>query len=495
MRRGAGPGGKRGGGPGAAGREDIGITEPKGGDLSEWYTQVVLKAELADYAPVKGTIALRPDGYSIWESVRAALDAQFAREGVRNAFLPVLIPESFLNREKTHFEGFNPEVFWVTQSGDTPVGERLALRPTSETLAYSLYSKWIKSWRDLPLKLNFWNTALRAEIKSTRPFLRSTEFLWQEGHTAHATREEAADQVDAMLDIYRRVIEGHLAVPVQMGRKSEQEQFVGAEYTLTTESMMPDGKALQMATSHLLGQNFAKPFSVKYADKDNVERHVWQTSWGVSWRAIGAMIMVHGDDRGLVLPPRVAPIQAVIVPVRSKPGDAVRRAAGDMAEKLNGAGCRVHVDDRDNVTTGYKYGDWEMRGVPLRIEIGPRDMKRGSAVLARRDTGSKRQASLDGIADTVLHMLERMQDEMLESARSNAQRLYRTAEVYDALAGMLAGAGGFVRALWCGDAKCEDAVKEDTGADIRLMHDAEGGGPCIVCGSAAKSWALFARAY
>ena len=475
-------------------KEDVGITETKSGDFSEWYTQVVLKAELADYAPVKGMIVLRPDGYSIWESVKAAMDAEFAKAGVRNAFLPVLIPESLLTREKTHFEGFNPEVFWVTHSGDAPVGDRLALRPTSETLAYSLYSKWINSWRDLPLKLNFWNTALRAEIKSTKPFLRTSEFLWQEGHTVHATRDEAAAQVDAMLGIYRRVIEEHLAIPAQAGRKSAREQFVGAEYTLTVESIMPDGKALQMGTSHLLGQNFAKPFSVKYADRDNVEQYAWQTSWGASWRLIGALIMVHGDDAGLVLPPKVAPIQVVVIPVHSVRGDDVWRAAGDLADGLRRDGCRVHVDDRSNVTTGYKYGDWEMRGVPLRVEMGPRDLKSGTVVLARRDTKAKETVGYEGVADAIPAILDTIQADMLESARRRAENLTFESDDYDSLKGRLSG-GGFVRTRWCGNEKCEALVKEETGADIRLVEAGEGAGPCVVCGSTSASRALFARGY
>ncbi len=479
--------------PGAH-REEIGVTEPKSGDFSEWYTQVVLKAELADYTPVKGMIALRPDGYSIWESIKTALDAEFAREGVRNAFLPVLIPESLLTREKTHFEGFNPEVFWVTHSGDAPVGDRLALRPTSETIAYSLYSKWINSWRDLPLKLNFWNTALRAEIKSTKPFLRTSEFLWQEGHTVHATREEAAAQVESILEIYRRVIEERLAIPVESGRKSAREQFVGAEYTLTVESMMPDGKALQMGTSHLLGQNFAKAFSVKFADKENVEQYAWQTSWGVSWRLIGALIMVHGDDKGLVLPPRVAPTQVVIVPVHSVRGDKVWQAATDLAERLRHNGCRAHVDDRQNVTTGYKYGDWELRGVPLRVEMGPRDLKSGAAVLARRDTGTKEQSGLENIEDAIAGVLDAIQRDMLESARRRVAGMTSTAQDYESLVSLISG-GGFVRARWCGNGKCEETIKEETGADIRLVDGEGGSGPCIVCSSPSVHEALFARGY
>ena len=295
--------------------KEVGITVSKNEDFSEWYTQIIIKAELADYAPVKGLIVLRPDGYSIWESIKESLDKKLKATGHRNGFLPILIPESLLGKEKEHFEGFNPEVFWVTHSGDSEIGDRLALRPTSETLAYSLYSKWIKSWRDLPLKINFWNTALRAEIKGTKPFLRTSEFLWQEGHTVHVSKDEAEKEVADILEIYKKTIEEELAVPVIVGKKSEKDKFVGAVYTNTLESLMPDGKALQMGTSHFLGQNFSKPFDVKYLDENNVENFGWQTSWGISWRLIGGMIMTHSDDKGLILPPKLAPIQVIIIPI------------------------------------------------------------------------------------------------------------------------------------------------------------------------------------
>ena len=295
--------------------KEVGITVSKNDNFSEWYTQVIIKAELADYAPVKGLIVLRPDGYSIWESIKESLDSKLKETGHRNGFLPVLIPESLLAKEKEHFEGLNPEVFWVTHSGNSELGDRLALRPTSETLAYSLFSKWIRSWRDLPLKMNFWNTALRAEIKGTKPFLRTSEFLWQEGHTVHATKDEAEKEVADILELYKKTIEEELAVPVITGKKSENDKFVGAVYTDTLESLMPDGKALQMGTSHFLGQNFSKPFDVKYLDETNTETFAWQTSWGVSWRLIGGMIMTHGDDKGLILPPKIAPIQVVIIPI------------------------------------------------------------------------------------------------------------------------------------------------------------------------------------
>lgn len=473
--------------------EQIGITEPKCGDFAEWYTQTVLKAELADYVPIKGMIAVRPYGYAIWERLRHALDERFGMVGVQNAFLPTLIPESLLVREKSHFEGFNPEVYWVTHSGDTPMGDRLALRPTSETVAYTMYAKWIKSWRDLPLKLNFWNTALRAEIKSTKPFLRTSEFLWQEGHTAHADRAEAEQQVDTMLEIYRDVTEGYLAVPVISGRKSRREQFVGADYTLTIESMMPDGRALQMGTSHMLGQNFSVPFDVKFTDSNNTERHVWQTSWGVSWRLLGAMIMTHGDDKGLVLPPRLAPIQVVIIPIYGKKGgDDIRHGAARVRDTLQKAGLRVHIDDREDMP-GYKFNHWELRGVPLRLELGPRDVAAKQMVAARRDTGVKCVIPLEGIVYGVSHMLDMIQSDMLESARGTLKSMtYDTCDKESLLEGIQRG--GFLRGVWCGKEPCEAHIKEDTGADIRLI-EGTCEGACVWCGGMGTYMVLFARGY
>ncbi len=475
----------------------VGITAPKSGDFSEWYTQVVLKAELADYAPVKGLMVLRPDGYSIWESLRSTLDAEFAKNGVRNAFLPTLIPESLLSREADHFAGFTPEVFWVTHSGNSELGDRLALRPTSEALAYEMYSKWIKSWRDLPLRINFWNTALRAEIKATRPFLRTSEFLWQEGHTAHETREEAEAETERALDAYAGVMERELAIPVVRGTKSEREKFVGAVHTLAVESMMPDGKALQMGTSHFLGQNFSVPFGIKYADRDNVEQPAWQTSWGVSWRLIGAMIMVHGDDKGLVLPPRVAPIQAVIVPIYYD-DDAESRVmakASELRDALSGAGVRAHVDSREGLTPGFKFNDWELRGVPVRIEVGPKDIESGEAVVVTRHNRAKSRVAFGEIA-TVTGIMDTMHAEMLEAARKAQGAMTHDASSYDELA-RLVERGGFIRAAWCGSPECEEKVKDKTGAEIRVIpFGGEGGGKCVVCGGACAGPApLFARGY
>ncbi|NDF24815.1 MAG: proline--tRNA ligase [Thaumarchaeota archaeon] len=478
-------------------KESPGITVSKSKDFSEWYTQVVLKAELADYAPVKGLIVLRPDGYAIWESIRETLDKKFKATGHRNAFLPVLIPESLLAKESDHFAGFTPEVFWVTHSGENEIGDKLALRPTSETLAYSMYSKWIQSWRDLPLKINFWNTALRAEIKATKPFLRTSEFLWQEGHTVHATKEEAEKEVLDILEIYKNTVEQELAIPVITGKKSDKEKFVGAVYTTTMESIMPDGKALQMGTSHFLGQNFSKPFEVKYLDKNNAETFAWQTSWGVSWRLIGAMIMVHGDDKGLVLPPRVAPIQVVIVPIYYNEQDSARvNEAADKVEKiLKEKGLRVHVDRRDQLTPGFKYNEWEMRGVPLRIEVGPKDIDKNKVMYATRHIKQKLDLPMDSISSEIDGILQKIQNEMFEAAKKLfAEKTVRTSEYSEFRTAL--EKGNFIDAGWCGKKECEEKIKEDTMADIRVIpFDAQNSGKCVYCKNASTTNAIFGRAY
>ena len=479
------------------GKESIGISVSKKDNFSEWYTQVVLKAELADYAPVKGLIVLRPDGYSIWESLRNTFDKKFAKNGIRNGFLPVLIPESLLGKEKKHFVGFNPEVFWVTHSGESEVGERLALRPTSETLAYTLYSKWIKSWRDLPLKINFWNTALRAEIKATKPFIRTSEFLWQEGHTVHTTEEEAKEEVTKILEIYKNTVEEELAIPVIIGTKSEKEKFVGAVYSTTMESIMPDGKALQMGTSHFLGQNFSKPFEVKFADKDNVEHFAWQTSWGISWRLIGAMIMVHGDDQGLVLPPKVAPTQVVIVPIYNSEEDKKRvlEKSNEIQKLLESKQIRIHIDDRNELSPGFKFNDWEMKGVPLRIEIGPKDIEKQKVVVAKRYNKEKLSLRFDEI-EKIDSILDEIQTKMLKKSREEAKLNTIDISDYSEFKEKI-GRGGFFNAYWCGRQECEDRIKEETGAEIRVIpfNKEDKSGKCIYCNDQSTTIPIFARGY
>jgi len=485
--------------------KEVGITVSKNENFSEWYTQVIIKAELADYAPVKGLIVLRPDGYSIWESIKESLDKKLKGTGHRNGFLPVLIPESLLAKEKEHFEGFNPEVFWVTHSGNSEIGDRLALRPTSETLAYSLFSKWIRSWRDLPLKINFWNSALRAEIKGTKPFLRTSEFLWQEGHTVHATKDEAEKEVADILELYKKTIEEELAVPVITGKKSEKDKFVGAVYTNTLESLMPDGKALQMGTSHFLGQNFSKPFDIKYLDKNNSETFAWQTSWGVSWRLIGGMIMTHGDDKGLVLPPKVAPIQVVIIPIYYSKEDKenVLQKACQIKDSLSNNDIRVHLDDREQMTPGFKFNDWEMKGIPIRIEIGPKDIAKNQIVLARRHNQTKISLDIDGLTEKTLSELKNIQKEMFGAAKKILdERVVRVSE-YQQFKKELDN-GKMIDCGWCGKQECEDKIKEETGADLRVipfgvivkaMNGYGGPETCIYCKNSGTTNALFAKGY
>jgi len=478
--------------------KEIGITVSKSENFSEWYTQVVIKAELADYAPVKGLIVLRPDGYSIWESIKESLDKKLKETGHRNGFLPVLIPESLLAKEKEHFEGFNPEVFWVTHSGNSEIGDRLALRPTSETLAYSLFSKWIRSWRDLPLKINFWNSALRAEIKGTKPFLRTSEFLWQEGHTVHTTKDEAEKEVADILELYKKTIEEELAVPVVTGKKSEKDKFVGAVYTNTLESLMPDGKALQMGTSHFLGQNFSKPFDIKYLDKNNSETFAWQTSWGVSWRLIGGMIMTHGDDKGLVLPPKIAPIQVVIIPIYysdDEKGNVIQKA-NQIKDSLSKINLRVHLDDREQLTPGFKFNDWEMKGIPIRIEIGPKDIAKNQIVLARRHNQTKISLDIDGLTEKTLSELKNIQKEMFDAAKKILdERVVRVSE-YQQFKKELEN-GKMIDCSWCGNQTCEDKIKEETSADLRVIpfDNTQKVETCIYCKNSGTTNALFAKGY
>ena len=478
--------------------KEVGITVSKSENFSEWYTQVVIKAELADYAPVKGLIVLRPDGYSIWESIKESLDKKLKETGHRNGFLPVLIPESLLGKEKKHFEGFNPEVFWVTHSGDSEIGDKLALRPTSETLAYSLFSKWIRSWRDLPLKINFWNSALRAEIKGTKPFLRTSEFLWQEGHTVHTTKDEAEKEVADILELYKKTIEEELAVPVITGKKSEKDKFVGAVYTDTLESLMPDGKALQMGTSHFLGENFSKPFDVKYLDENNTETFAWQTSWGVSWRLIGGMIMTHGDDKGLVLPPKIAPVQVVIIPIYysdDEKGNVIQKA-NQIKDSLSKINLRVHLDDREQLTPGFKFNDWEMKGIPIRIEIGPKDIAKNQVVLVRRHNQVKTSIEMDSSSEKISSELKNIQKEMFDAAKKILEeRVVRVSE-YQQFKEELEN-GKMIDCSWCGNQTCEDKIKEETSADLRVIpfDNTKKSETCIYCKNSGTTNVLFAKGY
>ncbi len=469
---------------------------PQSEDFSQWYLDVIQMAELADYAPVRGTIVVRPYGYALWENVQRTLDGMFKATGHQNAYFPLFIPMSFLQKEAEHVEGFSPELAVVTHAGGEELEEPLAIRPTSETIIGYMWSKWIRSWRDLPQLLNQWNNVVRWEMR-TRPFLRTSEFLWQEGHTAHATREEAEQETARMLGVYVDFAKNHAALPVIPGRKTEREKFAGAVYTTTMEAMMKDGRALQSATSHFLGQNFARAFEITFQDKDLKEKYVWTTSWGLSWRILGGIIMTHGDDRGLVLPPRIAPIQVVIVPIyRAESREAVLAAADRLARELAGLGLRVHTDDRDQYTPGFKFHDWELKGVPFRVELGPRDVEAGTAVLASR-LGGKETLPLAGLAQALPERLDAFHDELLRRAERFQKE--RTRAVDDYRTFKEAVAEGFALAFHCGDPACEKAIQEETKATARVVPaDAPAEeGVCVRCGRPAAYGrrVVFARAY
>jgi len=478
---------------------EIGITVKKAEDLSEWYTQIVTKAELVDYAPMKGFMVLRPYGYSIWEKIKSSLDRRLKGSGHSNAYFPCLIPESYLQKEATHFKGFTPEVFWVTKAGDSDLSERLAVRHTSETIVNDAYSRWVRSWRDLPLLINLWNSVLRSEITTTRPFLRTTEFLWQEGHTVHATEEDTDKEVMMILEFYRQLIEDDLAVPVLLGYKSDAQKFVGALYTTTLEAMMPDGKAIQMGTSHNLGQNFSKPFEIKYLGKDEQTHYAWTASWGVSWRLISAMIMLHADDKGLILPPKIAPIQAVLIPIYFKAGEsaAITAKTQSVADELTKAGLEVRADFRDQYTPGWKFHDWELKGVPLRIEIGPKDVEKKQVVLVRRDTMQKIMVRDEEVLNEVKRCLEETQHNLFARAKSTLDASISQANDYDQLKKRIEEKGGFVRACWCGNPDCEEAIKNETGATIRTipLTQEQVFANCAYCAKPATKVAYFARSY
>lgn len=462
-------------------------------DFAQWYTDVVKKAQLIDYSPVRGCVAFLPNGYAIWDKIQKTLDGIFKTVGVENVYMPMFIPESLLQKEKDHVEGFAPEVAWVTYGGGEPLSERLCVRPTSETLFCDLYSKIVQSYRDLPKVYNQWCSVVRWE-KTTRPFLRTMEFMWQEGHTAHATAEEAEARTEQMLNIYADFCEQYLAIPMIKGRKTDKEKFAGAEATYTIEALMHDGKALQSGTSHNFGDGFAKAFGIQFTDKDNKLSYVHQTSWGMSTRIIGAIIMVHGDDDGLVLPPRIAPVQVMIIPVAQHKEGVLEKAA-ELSECL-GRLYSVKVDDSEK-SPGWKFSEQEIRGIPLRIEIGPKDIEKNQAVIVRRDTREKYFVSLDEIETRTGEILELMQSEMLERARKHRDAHTYDAHTYEEFKDTIANKPGFVRAMWCGDLACELKIKEDTTATSRCMpFDAE---PidtrCVCCGKPAKALVYWGKAY
>ncbi len=462
-------------------------------DFPQWYTDVVKKAELIDYSSVRGCMILRPSGYAIWENIQKELDRRFKETGVENVYMPLFIPESLLQKEKDHVEGFAPEVAWVTHGGMEELSERLCVRPTSETLFCDLYSNIVESYRDLPKLYNQWCSVVRWE-KTTRPFLRSMEFLWQEGHTAHATAEEAEERTIQMLNVYADFCEEVLAIPMIKGRKTEKEKFAGAHATYTIEALMHDGKALQSGTSHNFGDGFARAFDIQYTDRNNQLQYVHQTSWGMSTRIIGAIIMVHGDDSGLVLPPRIAPVQAMIIPVMQKK-EGVLEKAEELRKRLSEV-VTVKVDDSDK-SPGYKFSEQEMRGIPVRVELGPKDIAANQCIVVRRDTREKTAVSLDQVETEIPRILEAMQRDMLERARAHRDAHTFTAENYEQFRELIGGQKGFVKAMWCGERECEDAIREETGATTRCMpfeqeHISD---VCVHCGKPAKTMVYFGKAY
>ena len=470
----------------------------KSENLSEWYTDVILKAELADYAPVKGTMVIRPYGYALWEAIQDIFNRMIRAKGVENAYFPLFIPHSLLDKEKEHVKGFSPELAVVTMGGGEELKDPLVVRPTSETIMYAMYAKWIHSWRDLPVLINQWNNVVRWE-KRTYLFLRTTEFLWQEGHTVHATEKEDIDMVMSAMDWYRQVLEDYMAVPVYQGRKSQTEKFAGAKTTFTNEALMPDGKALQTATSHNLGQNFSKVFGIEFQNKDGKMEFGWQTSWGFSTRNLGGMFLTHGDDAGIILPPKIAPIQLVIMPIHKKDKDSrtLSVRASELKESLGNAGIRVKIDEREEPSLGRRFNEWEVKGVPLRLELGHNELESDTVALVRRDTGEKVIAPRKEILTTSQKLISDIQQSLFEKAKKFRDDNTRTAKTYDDFKQIMQTTRGFIRAFWCEDAVCETRIKEETKASTRCLplDSKEEKGSCILCGKPAIHRWLFAQSY
>lgn len=472
---------------------------PKSVDFSKWYVEIIQKAELADYAPIKGMMIIRPYGFAIWENIQYLLDRRIKESGHSNAYFPLFIPEGFLQKEAEHLEGFAPEVAWVTHGGNEELEERLAVRPTSEAIIGNMYSKWINSWRDLPVLINQWANIVRWE-KVTRPFLRTTEFLWQEGHTAHETSEEALEETLMILSLYKEFVETELAIPVISGMKSEREKFAGAMKTYAIEAMMSDGKALQMGTSHNLGQHFSKVFNIRFEDRNQKLQYVWQTSWGVSTRLVGALVMAHGDDSGLKIPPRVASFQVVVIPISiGNWKDKILPVARNIADDLKKKGVRVKLDEREEFTPGWKFSEWEMRGVPLRIEIGPKDIEKKQVVAVRRDTGKKEALTQASLGKTVTEILSHIQKNMFEMALKFQEENTREVKDYEEFKSVMESKRGFIKSGWCGDSACEEKIKDETMATIRVIpleqEKKKDKGKCICCQKPSEYLAYFARAY
>jgi prolyl-tRNA synthetase len=476
--------------------EELGMTVKKSEDFGKWYLEVLQKSKLTDYSAVSGCIVLRPDAYFIWEQIQKFLDKEFKKSGIKNVYFPLFIPEKFLAKEKEHVEGFSPEVAWVTHAGSSKLDERLAVRPTSETIMYPSYSKWIRSWRDLPMRYNQWNNVVRWEFKHAVPFLRSREFLWNEGHTVFAIEKEALAEEKEILRIYKKIVEDVLALPGIVGRKSDKEKFAGAVFTSTIEHLLPDGKAIQGPDFHYDGQKFSKAFNISFLDEKKKKQYAWQNTFGFSTREIGIMIAVHGDDKGLVLPPKVAHIQVVIVPIYdSKTKNEILKEAKRVKEELKGK-FRVEMDDRNGFSPGFKFNEWELKGVPIRIEIGPKDVKSKQVVMVRRDTGKKETVKINKVSTKVKELLDEIHENLLEKASKFLEENTHKVKTYDEFKKALKK-GGMIQTCWCGNRACEDKIKDDTGAKITNMpfkHEKVFCN-CISCGKKAKFVANFARTY
>lgn len=474
--------------------EELGMKTRKK-DFNEWYIEVIKKAGLADYSSVSGCMVIRPYAYRIWENVRCLLDERFKKMGVKNAYFPLFIPEKLLKREEQHVEGFSPEVAWVTEGGSSKLEERLAVRPTSETIMYESYAKWIRSWRDLPLKINQWVNVVRWEFKHPILFLRTREFLWQEGHTAYADKKDAEKEVTDILEVYREVVEDYMAIPSIKGKKTDKEKFAGGEYTITLEHLMPNGKAIQGPDSHHLGQNFSKVFDVKYLDRDEKEKYVWQNSWGFSTRQLGIMFAIHGDDKGLVIPPKVAPLHIVIVPIyNDKNRKDVLKNAAQLKKSLKD--FSVHLDDRDGYTPGFKFNEWELKGVPLRLEIGPKDIEKGQVILVRRDTGEKKPVKTKDTEKEAKKTLESIQKNLFDRAKKFMEEHTKDVKTYDEL--KKAVENNWTIAPWCGSVTCEEKIKDETGAKIiNIPFDLNNNvkGKCVLCDRKAKHLVYFGKSY
>ena len=468
-------------------------------NLSDWYTDVILKAKLADYAPVKGTMVIRPYGYAIWEKVQELMNVYMKAAGVENAYFPLFIPYSLLEKEKSHVEGFSPELAIVTIGGGEKLKDPLVVRPTSETIMYEMYKKWVQSWRDLPILINQWNNVIRWE-KRTYLFMRTLEFLWHEGHTAHETEKEAIALIHKTLEWYRAIYEDYYAIPVVIGHKSASEKFAGAKDTYTVEMLMPDGKALQGATSHNLGQNFSIAFEIKFQNREGKEDHVWQTSWAITTRSIGALVLTHGDDNGLILPPKIAPIQVVIMPIKraaDEHGDELMFYAKEMQEALSNGGLRSKFDDRDEPSVGRRFNEWELKGVPLRFEVGSKEYTDRTVTIARRDTGEKVTVSRENMLVTVEKLIKEMQTALMANSKAFLKENTRDAKTYAEFQEIMNTTRGFIRAFWCEDAACEKAIKNETKATTRCLplDSVEEKGICVKCGKEAKYKWLFAQSY